>query len=109
MRKDEIPEEGLQCLGSAVEGVLTDAGVEELIVRGVMDALAEATGDETIQDGVDFLRAIADENDVSRDDQDVALLEMFARAKSCYEERTGELERRDERECDCDRQEQQEG
>ena len=40
MRKDEIPEEGLQCLGSAVEGVLTDAGVEELIVRGVMDALA---------------------------------------------------------------------
>ena len=72
-----------------------------------MDALAEAAGDETVQDGVDYLRAIADEHEVSRDDQDEALLEMFARAKACYEERTGEAERRDERECDCDRQEQE--
>ena len=89
MKKKDVPKEGLECMGEAVEGVLRDAGVDEATAKGVVEVLGSADDDNTVQDGVDWMRTVSDEKGVSKCDQDEALAEMWERAKKCYEEKTG--------------------
>ena len=96
MDKDDFSPEELECISMAVEGGLREKGMEGEELEATKERFHKAAEEgATLGDGVEELRKMGREADMSEGDIDETLEKMFDRAHKCGERKKERKEKED--------------
>ena len=86
---DDLGEKKLKCMGKAIEEGLKRRGMPKEEAEAVVGVLAAGAAEgKKVKEGVEYMRAVGEENGLDTESQDDVLLEMAGEARDCAERPT---------------------
>ena len=86
---EDLGEKKLKCMGKAIEEGLKRRGMPKEEAEAVVGVLAAGAEEgKKVKEGVEYLRAVGEENGLDTESQDDVLLEMAGEARDCAERPT---------------------
>ena len=88
---EDLGEKKLRCMGKAIGEGLKRRGMPKEEAEAVVAVLAAGAEEgKKVKEGVEYLRAVGEENGLDTESQDDVLLEMAGEARDCAERETEE-------------------